>query len=207
MLTRMMEGIMRRRTLGLMELIGDWLPREGPVLDLGSGTGHLAAHIERTRSIEVVTADVSDFHVTGRPPVVVSDAPLPFEDRAFSAALLAFMLAYPRDPASVLSEAARVTRGGGTVIVVQTLSAGPIGRGWHRARELAWTYVAFHVSRLIGYVPRRSRFSMSTRRFYDPRQLEQEIRRAGLRVRARKDHSVLPGGAIVVAALCLERDD
>ena len=110
----------------------------------------------------MVTADVSDIHVVGRRPVLVADGVLPFEEGTFSAALLFFMLAYPKDPPAVLAEAARVTRG--PIILVQSLYSGRFGYTWHRVREFVWTIVAFHVSKLIGYVPADAKFAMHTRR-------------------------------------------
>ena len=188
-----------------MEQVGDWLPTEGPVLDLGSGTGHLAARLERELGLEMLTADVSDMHVVGRPPVVIADGVLPFEERTFSAALLIFMLAYPKDPAGLLVEVARVTRG--PIILVQSLHAGPLGYAWLRVREFLWTVVAFHVSKLLGYVPPQAEFTMNTRRFYTAEQLRRELMAAGLRVRSRRERPVLPGRSLVVAGLSLERDD
>jgi SAM-dependent methyltransferase len=205
MLKSMFDAVMERRSTRLIEQVGAWLPNEGPVLDLGSGTGHLSARLERERGLEVVTADVSDMHVTGRPPVLIADGVLPFEDRQFSAALLVFMLAYPTDPSGVLSEAARVTRG--PVILVQSLHSGGFGYAWLRVRELLWTIVAFHISKLIGYVPPNARFTMSTRRFYTAQALERDLVAAGLRVRSRCERPVLPGRSLVVAGLALERDD
>jgi SAM-dependent methyltransferase len=200
-----LDAVMERRARRLTELVGGWLPNDGPVLDLGSGTGHLAARLERERGLEVVTADVSDMHVVGRPPVLIADGPLPFAEGTFSTALLLFMLAYPNDPAAVLSEAARVTRG--PVIVVQTLYSGRLGYAWHRGREFFWTIVAFHVSRLLGYVPAGARFTMHTRRFYTAHELQREVAAAGLRIRSRRERPVLPGRALSVAAWSLERDD
>src|SRR5688572_33485601 len=101
MLKSLFDGVMERRARGLMEQVGGWLPAEGPVLDLGSGTGHFAALLEQERGIEVVTVDVSDIHVVGRQPILIAEGDLPFEDKTFSAALLFFMLAYPNDPAAV----------------------------------------------------------------------------------------------------------
>ena len=207
MLKSLLDAVMRRRSRRLVELVRDWLPATGPMLDLGSGTGHFAALLEDELSFTVVPADVSDIHVTGRPPVPVSDGMLPFEADTYTAALLLFMLAYPREPASVLAEAARVTRGGGPVILVQSLYSGRLGYAWHRAREFAWTIVAFHVSKLVGYVPREATFSMRTRRFYTEAELRRDVAAAGLRVRSRRDRAVLPGRALVVAAWMLERDD
>ena len=201
----LLDAVMERRARQLMHQVAAWLPNEGPVLDLGSGTGHLAALLERELGLEVVGADVSDMHVVGRPPVLIADGVLPFDKRTFSAALLFFMLAYPNDPAAVLAEAARVTNG--PIIVVQTLYSGRLGYAWHRSREFFWTIVAFHVSKLVGYVPSHAKFSMDTRRFYTAETLSREVMAAGLRVRDRAERPVLAGRSLVVAGWVLERDD
>lgn len=205
MLKSIFDGIMERRARQLIEQVETWLPSEGPLLDLGSGTGHLSAVLERELGLRVVTADVGDMHVVGRPPVLIADGVLPFERGTFSAALLLFMLAYPKDPAAVLMETARVTRG--PIIVVQSLYAGRLGNAWHRGREFLWTIVAFYVSRFIGYVPPQATFTMHTRRFYTAVELERDVVAAGLRIRSRRERPVLPGRALVVAACRLERDD
>jgi len=80
MLKSLFDAVMERRSRQLIEQVGAWLPNEGPVLDLGSGTGHLSARLEREMGLEVVTADVSDMHVVGPPPVMITDGVLPFED-------------------------------------------------------------------------------------------------------------------------------
>jgi ubiquinone/menaquinone biosynthesis C-methylase UbiE len=205
MLNSVLNAVMERRASRLMEQVGDWLPAKGPVLDLGSGTGHLAARLERELGLEMVTADVSDLHVVGRSPVMIADGVLPFPDRTFSAALLLFMLAYPNDPAAVLSEAARVTRG--PIIVVQTLHASRLGYATLRIREFLWTFVAFHLSKIIGYVPSRAEFTMSTQRFYTAHALQCDVTAAGLRIRSRREQAVLPGGSLVVAGWILERNE
>jgi SAM-dependent methyltransferase len=204
MLKSILDAVMERRARQLMELVGAWLPTGGPVLDLGSGTGHLAARLERELGLEVVTADVSDMHVVGRPPVLIADGVLPFEEDTFSAALLFFMLAYPSDPAGVLAEAARVSRG--PIILVQSLHSGRLGYAWLRVREFLWTIVAFHASKLLGYVPLEAEFSMNTRRFYTAEALQRDLVAAGLRIRARRERPVLPGRSLVVAGWMLERD-
>ena len=179
--------VMERRARRLIEEVGAWLPAEGPILDLGSGTGHFAARVERELGLAVVTADVSDIHVVGRPPILIGDGVLPFEDRTFSAALLLFMLAYPNDPTAVLTEVARVTRG--PIIVVQSLHASRVGYAWLRVREFFWTTVAFHVSKRLGYVSPRAKFTMNTRRFYSAEELRRDLIAAGLRIRARRGAS------------------
>ena len=202
MLKTLLDAVMERRAGRLIEQVGRWLPDAGPVLDLGSGTGHFAARLERERGLEMVTADVSDIHVTGPAPVPIADGPLPFDDGHFSAALLLFMLAYPDDPAGVLSEAARVTRG--PIIVVQTLHAGRLGYAWLRVREFLWTIVAFHASKVVGYVPPDAKFTMHTKRFFTDRDLRREVAAAGLRIRSRQVRRILPRGRLVVAGWALE---
>ena len=205
MLKLLLDAVMERRARQLVELVGAWLPTEGPVLDLGSGTGHLAARVERELGLAVTTADVSDIHVVGRPPVLIADGPLPFEPETFSAALLCFMLAYPHDPTAVLAEVARVTRG--PIIVVQSLHANRLGYAWLRGREFLWTVVAFYVSRILGYVPQEAEFTMQTRRFYTDSELLRDVVAAGLRMRSWQERQLLPGRALFVAAWSLERDD
>jgi len=205
MLKSVFDAVMERRARQLMEQVGAWLPAEGPLLDLGSGTGHLSARLERELGLEVVTADVSDMHVVGPPPVLIDEGALPFEEGTFSAALLFFMLAYPNDPAGVLAEAARVTRG--PIILVQSLHSGHVGYAWLRVREFLWTIAAFHLSKVLGYVPPDAAFTMSTRRFYTARELQRDVVAAGLRIRSRRVRPVLPGGALVVAGWILERNE
>ena len=205
MLKSLFDGVMERRARGLMEQVGAWLPSEGPLLDLGSGTGHFAALLERERRLEVVTVDVSDMHVVGRRPILVAEGVLPFEDNTFSAALLFFMLAYPKDPAAVLMEVARVTRG--PIILVQSLHSSRLGYAWLRAREFVWTVVAFHVSKVLGYVSPAAKFSMQTRRFYSDVSLRRELTAAGLRIRSRQERPILPGRSLVVAGWSVERND
>jgi SAM-dependent methyltransferase len=204
MLKPLFDTVMERRAHQLMQQVKAWLPAEGPLLDLGSGTGHLSARLERELGLEVVTADVSDIHVVGPPPVLIADGVLPFGEDTFSAALLFFMLAYPKHPARVLAEAARVTRG--PIIVVQSLHANRFGYAWLRVREFLWTIVAFHVSKVLGYVPRDAEFTMNTRRFFTAPELQREVMAAGLRVRSQLERLVLPGRSLVVAAWMLERD-
>jgi len=202
MLKSMLDAVMERRARRLMDHVGAWLPADGRVLDLGSGTGHLSARLQRERGLEVVTADVSDIHVVGRPPVLIAEGVLPFEEKAFSAVLLFFMLAYPRDPARVLAEAARVSRG--PIILVQTLYSGRLGYAWFRVREFLWTVAAFHVSKVLGYVHPKARFTMNARRFYTAHELQREVAAAGLQIKARRERPVLPARSLVVAAWVLK---
>ena len=205
MLKSLFDSVMERRSTQLIEQMGAWLPSDGLVLDIGSGTGHLSARLERELGLEMVTADVSDMHVTGPRPVLIADGVLPFDEETFAASLLIFMFHYPDKPASLLIEVARVTRG--PIILVQSVHSGGFGYAWLRAREFLWTTVAFHVSKLVGYISSDATFSMNARRFYTADQLEAVVAAAGLRIKARRARPVLPGRSLFVAGLILERDD
>jgi ubiquinone/menaquinone biosynthesis C-methylase UbiE len=205
MLKSILDAVMERRARRLMEQVGEWLPTEGKLLDLGSGTGHLSARLERVLGLEVVAADVSDMHVVGQPPVLIGDGVLPFGDGTFSAALLFFMLAYTNDPAAVLAEAARVTRG--PIILMQSLHSGRLSYGWLRVREFLWTTVGFHVSKFLGYISPSATFTMHPRRFYTAPELRRELAAAGLKIRSGRERPLLPGSSLVVAGWILGRDD
>ena len=204
MLKPVFDAVMERRSRRLIEQVGAWLPSEGPVLDVGSGTGHLSARLERELGLETVAADVTDMHVAGPPPVLIAGGVLPFAAGTFSASLLLFVLHYTRDPVGLLGEVARVTRG--PIILVQSVHAGRIGYAWLRVRDFLWTTVAFHVSKVIGYISSEAEFTMEARRFYTAHALQRELAAAGLRVSMRREWPVLPDRSLVVAGWVLERD-
>jgi hypothetical protein len=114
------------------------------------------------------------------------------------------MLAYPNDPACVLAEAARVTKG--PIILVQSLHASRFGYGWLRVREFLWTIVAFRVSKLVGYIPPKASFAMNTRRFYTADTLRRDVTAAGLRITSQRERVLLPGRSLLVAACVLTAD-
>ncbi len=66
--------------------------------------------------------------------------------------------------------------------------------------------MAFHVSKVLGYVPPKAKFTMNTRRFYTADALLQDVIAAGLRVRSRREWPILPGRSVVVAGWMLGPD-
>jgi SAM-dependent methyltransferase len=117
------------------------------VLDVGCGPGALTAElVGRLGSGNVSAVDPSESFVAAirarHPRVGVQRAAaeeLPFEDRAFDAALAQLVVHFMADPVAGLREMARVTRMDGVVAACVWDHAGghgPLSLFWEAAREL-----------------------------------------------------------------------
>lgn len=117
------------------------------VLDVGCGPGALTAElVGRLGPAAVAAVDPSDSFVAAAheryPAVDVRRATaeqLPFEDRAFDAALAQLVVLFMNEPVLGLREMARVTRPGGVVAACvwdHHGGEGPLGVFWDAAREL-----------------------------------------------------------------------
>jgi SAM-dependent methyltransferase len=101
-------------------------PDEGPILDIGTGTGSLAFTMaERWPSRRIVGIDIAEpyiFHarqnatLSSQPEFETGNATaLRFEDRTFAASAAQLVLNFVPDAGAAASEMRRVTRPGGTV--------------------------------------------------------------------------------------------
>ena len=89
-------------------------PGDGPVVDVGCGRGQYLAGV-RAAGFDAVGLDLSG----GMQPTLVGDAArLPLPDDSAGAALALHMLYHLPDPADGLRELARITRPGGTIVVL-----------------------------------------------------------------------------------------
>jgi SAM-dependent methyltransferase len=124
------------------------------VLDIGSGTGHNAEALRADGTRTCIEVDVVDFHVVGSGPMLFDGARLPFADRVFDACLLAFVLSYTDNSATLLREARRVASR--LVLVLQSSPRGRAGRlalalrGWVQGR---FTFRLCAILRLIPPTP------------------------------------------------------
>lgn len=108
----MLLGAVRRREAErTTRCLDHMLPRGARVLDLGSGRGYVGALLERDAGCVSVGCDVAPGNEALRRFCLFDGRGLPFRSGAFDAALLCFVLHHAEDPAALLREAARVTRG------------------------------------------------------------------------------------------------
>jgi SAM-dependent methyltransferase len=146
----LLNHIMARRAERLVDWLAPHLPIEGPVLDIGAGTGHNAVALRRRRGGIVLNLDVADLRVVGERPTRFDGFHMPFADDRFAAALILFVIQYSPDPVQLLREAARVCHG--PVLVLQSTYAGRVSEAALRLYDLAWGPLAFTVARVAGLV-------------------------------------------------------
>src|SRR5262245_51707709 len=145
------DRIMHRRAEALTTTLRRFLAPGWRVADIGSGSGHNAAHWRTTLGVEVDEFDVADLHWVGAGPTLWNGARLPAATAEYNAATLLFVLQYATDPASLLQEVRRICAG--HVLVVQSTYRGNWGYLWLALRELVWGRIAFFAARRAGVIP------------------------------------------------------
>lgn len=100
-----------RRIRVLAKTIAERLPQGAHVLDIGCGSGDLAALIMTLRpDVRIEGIDVLVRPDTAIPVTVYDGSQIPFDDGHFDAAIIVDVLHHTDDPEAVLTEASRVAR-------------------------------------------------------------------------------------------------
>jgi ubiquinone/menaquinone biosynthesis C-methylase UbiE len=147
-------------------------PRAGElILDVGSGTGRYALELLRrgARAVGVepstgMLAVAQERRAPAGGPSYVRAAgeALPFRPRSFDGVVIVTTLEFAADPDALLSEAVRVTRAGGRVVVGALSRRGPWAARRRRSRSPLWAGARFFTegelrAMLERYGPVRSR--------------------------------------------------
>lgn len=154
-------GRLTGRLTQLRDAVTGRVPRGSRVLDLGCGTGELAAALAAA-GMRVVGCDISP-QMLSRAAASATDASvgavswvrldpgwqtLPFEARSFDAVVAASVLEYVAEPAAVLRECRRVLRPGGTVLCTVPNPSHPVRRlEWLAAVIADWMPVLERMAR------------------------------------------------------------
>jgi len=106
----------------ILEDLEPWLA-EGAVLDIGAGSGVLA-HLIRGTGRQVQALDVEDLSTAADiRPVVYDGQQMPFENKVFDSAVIAFVLHHTPNPDLIIAEAARVAK---RVIILEDVIDGKV---------------------------------------------------------------------------------
>ncbi|MGV9255011.1 class I SAM-dependent methyltransferase [Streptomyces sp. NPDC003697] len=124
----------------LVDRIKPHLPAGSSVLDVGAGGCRLAELLGADGRLSVTAVDIVDHNVTEVPLQLYDGERLPFADKSFDAALLAFVLHHAEHPEALVREALRVTRS--TVVVIEDAP----GTGAERWCWRAWDYMLNHAA-------------------------------------------------------------
>lgn len=192
---RLLDNLLLRRAKRLIQFVLPNLPAIGPILDLGSGTGHNANFLANMTQVEIVEADVADIHSVGNGPVLFDGTVLPFPDKHFTGTMLLFVLHYSHDPSALLKEASRVTSG--RVIVLQSTYSGTIGRGLLSTRDFLTGRFAFSLVRTLGLIS-STKCALRPKQYFTRQTLEAVFEESGCRTQAVYQFDSIPS--------CLHRD-
>ena len=112
--------------------LADVVPRGASVLDVGCGTGFMAYHLSAMER-RVMGVDLTDAPEAPIPYTKFDGRELPFEAATFDAVIFSFVLHHSQNAAGLLTEARRVLRASGRIVVYED-----IPERWHDQVLCSW---------------------------------------------------------------------
>ena len=137
------------REARFLSVLAPWIPRRSALLDVGAGSGLLARALTDALDLHATLVDVVNNNESHLPFVLCDGGRLPFQDRTFDVALLAFVLHHAPQPMRVLREARRVSR---RLIILEDTYRSLVERAF-----AAWT--DWELNRGHGITPAWGRFT------------------------------------------------
>ncbi|MBI2219503.1 MAG: class I SAM-dependent methyltransferase [Candidatus Rokubacteria bacterium] len=144
------------------------LPDRARVLDLGAGSGRVAASVERVTGFRTTASDV-DIRTSGRwratgGAVAADGEALPFTRSSFHAVCLVYVLHHVSDPARLLAEVARVLTADGRVVLVEFDAASGLVALFRLVARLTGRRCRFFTPASLGSLLVRAGFHPDVRR-------------------------------------------
>jgi ubiquinone/menaquinone biosynthesis C-methylase UbiE len=134
LLRRLHAPVYEKRLAVLCDLLGAHLTAGESLLDVGCGSGQLAARLAARHGVAVEGLEIQPRGECLIPVTAYDGMAFPFGDDAFDSVLLADILHHEPEPARVVREAARVARK--RVIVKDHKLDGPMA--WPRISFIDW---------------------------------------------------------------------
>ena len=181
------NGSMTRRLTGIAELVRDWVPSGGRILDFGCGTGDISARCEDSgfkidavdRSPKMIERAKSRFESQKIQFTTCSDPlQLPFSDETFDGIVVSSVLEYVVSLEAQLVELRRISKAGGHILLTVPNMSHPIR--WIEAFEKL-AVVPFRNLAPGAYRERGEYLALSVNRFNLPR-WKQHLWRVGWNV-------------------------
>jgi ubiquinone/menaquinone biosynthesis C-methylase UbiE len=117
-----------------------FMPKEGRGLEIGVGTGRFAAPLGIEEGVEPAKAMAAIARERGIKVYEAYAEELPFEDGSFDFVLMVTILCFLADPFQALSEATRVLKPEGRLIIGMIDRDSPLGRVYEARKEKSKFY-------------------------------------------------------------------
>jgi ubiquinone/menaquinone biosynthesis C-methylase UbiE len=130
-------------------------PAAGDGLEIGVGTGRFAVPLGITLGLEPAAAMAAMARRRGLRVVRGLAEALPFRDDSFALAVMVTVLCFLDEPLRALTEATRVLKPGGQLLIGMIDQASPLGRAYEAHKEASKFYRQarfYPVSRVLGWL-------------------------------------------------------